>query len=113
MSKLKIGEDVVVIHKEGNKSTKVFDVKYLGDLELDESAGGWVANGLKNTESRMKNPAFEFPSGKKIWGCECWWTSKKEFVEKNKEKGIKIEYLDEHVWFDYKEKIEAENNVPN
>ena len=67
----KIGDRVgaILSSKDGVVDFLGFGV-YEGE-EIPEEAIGWMADVLR--EANIFNPCIKLDSGKKVYGCECWW----------------------------------------
>jgi len=50
--------------------------KYLGNLVPETDDVKFFGMSLK--EKKISNACIQLDSGKKIYGCECWWASEKE-----------------------------------
>ncbi len=76
-----------ISHNEGDTFYIFGYGTYVGD-EVPETAGGWVADGLR--EAGVPNPKLVLDNGKVVWGCECWW-GPEEQIRKKLEKFTVVE----------------------
>lgn len=80
---------------EKSKILKFFGFGVIVADEIPKDAVGFLADILK--ESGNKNPCIKLDSGKKVYGCECWWGGEekmKEVLERYKENGFTIVDVD-------------------
>jgi len=79
---VKIGGRVGAVLSSEKGKVKFFGYGvYIGDEIPPEEAGG---GGQALNEIQMKNPCILLDSGKKVFGCECWWGSE-ETIKKDLE----------------------------
>lgn len=60
------------------KGTRV--VVFSADLGRSLGLGTYEGR-FKHPVFKIKNPRILLDSGGHVWGCECWWTDRKEIAE--------------------------------
>ena len=70
-----VGGRVIAIKSSDDTTVWIFGYGVRVADEVPGSAGGFMGKAL--VENEIENPCILLDSGKKVYGCECWWGSEK------------------------------------
>ena len=81
--KNEIGSNVIAISHSKDGVVYFFGCGiYEGDSVPPANVGGFMGKALH--ESNISNPCILLKSGKRVYGCECWWGNEKKTKERFK-----------------------------
>ncbi len=70
--KYNIGDRILAISHGKDGELFVFgEGEYVGEEVPDSHVGGFMGQALR--DGKIPNPCIRLDSGKKVYGCECWW----------------------------------------
>lgn len=92
MSNVEVGQRVGAIVSKKESTIEMFGYGvYLGD-KIPESDNVKMF-GVSLKELGHKNPCIQLDSGKKVYGCECWWALQKKIKDIESECDV-VTYID-------------------
>jgi hypothetical protein len=92
---MKIGDRVGAILSSSGNDVLFFGYGvYEGNKVPPPEVTGWLADTCR--EIGHENPCILLDSGKRVYGCECWWGSEEEVQKRLFERNIEIVDIDSY-----------------